>query len=1148
VYFVLFNFGFITTAGLVNKGGVVNSSGNSISRGNPSLHPHHQINNHHHHFASQPQQDVFTNSNSAATPSPAGNARKNSGSSSTRKWVPPSSLKRDQDPRTSRQAHHQPTSNINNRFSNNSKTTTDHVANNSGTSPVNPTSNIDRAPPGGRHDNDYAVAVHNDAIFRKVRGILNKLTPEKFEKLINDVLNIGLDSSTVLKGVIVLIFEKALDEPKYSSMYAQMCKLLVDRAPNFDPPEANACTFKRLLLNKCRVEFENRVQIAQQYEKYASDMEEDAKYMAKRKMLGNIKFMGELGKLEIVHDTILHRCCEQLLVGRKKQPISDQAEDLECLCHLIRTCGKNLDTTVGKVRMDQYFDRLSKVTANENMPVRIRFMIQDLIDMRRNKWQARRIGKGPEGPRTIQQVREDAARDGCIYMPQENSHADNLPKVPNPMTLINPLEGNFFDNRGQNKTGTRNGGGGGGPTGPGGPGGRRSKDPMEDIFGVTGGYGSPYLGTGPGTINGLDNDYDTSNSSNSSRSQNNDKDRRGSSGSRQSPTVSHNMNDSDRNNRSGDRGHNKPYLQQRSPQPRGGQSSQDQHPSGNRDRMNTRNQNLPDFGDRYSANRTKDRLRREQQKQQFNKSGQDRGGSGGTGSGNGGGSNNHQQSQSRQPWNNDQNSMRDREPPRYSNNSNGGIGSSMDRSEPSNNLPPRFKKMILHPGSSDSNDNASSNEVSLKPTTSSMIFKPKTPSLLPKSAKPTSNQNILDPVPSLLPSGPALPPASGKVMQAPILIEKKHNKTSHAVSKKGPTREEVFAKVEAILDVLLNKESTNEALEQWKEASFPNAMTQTAVNHLYKVMLEKGHPKLDLVLAFIAQLAKDGVVNNVNCNEAFIKMLNSNSNNNFEELAVVAASAIAEKIADFKEMAEHTKGNSYPVYFLALKKLLTDWSQDRLQEAFDESNVKLLDLLPEAEKSESVLTKVLADYEISFLMPLLSLKEDMESQLESDDATAFARWIGDNVEPKYHGNPDFIMALFQVVFKHIVDKARQEGQDGGETETNKAGQVEAEKELLAKYRHVLKPFIADKPKLQLAAVYALQMSCNALSFPKGLLLRSFVNFYEMDIVDEHAFLQWKEDVNETYPGKGKALFQVNSWLTWLEEAESEEEEEEDEDD
>jgi len=44
-------------------------------------------------------------------------------------------------------------------------------------------------------------------------------------------------------------------------------------------------------------------------------------------------------------------------------------------------------------------------------------------------------------------------------------------------------------------------------------------------------------------------------------------------------------------------------------------------------------------------------------------------------------------------------------------------------------------------------------------------------------------------------------------------------------------------------------------------------------------------------------------------------------------------------------------------------------------------------------------------------------------------------------------------------------------------------------------------------------------------------------------VDEHVFLKWKEDVNDSYPGKGKALFQVNQWLTWLEEAESEEEDE-----
>ena len=52
-------------------------------------------------------------------------------------------------------------------------------------------------------------------------------------------------------------------------MYAQLCKRLADHAPNFEPPE-QPCTFRRLLLSKCRDEFENRAQIAQQYEKFAA--------------------------------------------------------------------------------------------------------------------------------------------------------------------------------------------------------------------------------------------------------------------------------------------------------------------------------------------------------------------------------------------------------------------------------------------------------------------------------------------------------------------------------------------------------------------------------------------------------------------------------------------------------------------------------------------------------------------------------------------------------------------------------------------------------------------------------------------------------------------------------------------------------------
>ena len=45
----------------------------------------------------------------------------------------------------------------------------------------------------------------------------------------------------------------------YSSMYAQLCKRLDEKAPNFDAEiSEKTSTFRRLLLNKCRDEFENR--------------------------------------------------------------------------------------------------------------------------------------------------------------------------------------------------------------------------------------------------------------------------------------------------------------------------------------------------------------------------------------------------------------------------------------------------------------------------------------------------------------------------------------------------------------------------------------------------------------------------------------------------------------------------------------------------------------------------------------------------------------------------------------------------------------------------------------------------------------------------------------------------------------------------
>ena len=56
----------------------------------------------------------------------------------------------------------------------------------------------------------HPIAHLTNSMTFQIRGVLNKITPEKFEKLTVDILNVGLDSTIVLKGVILLVRETLL--------------------------------------------------------------------------------------------------------------------------------------------------------------------------------------------------------------------------------------------------------------------------------------------------------------------------------------------------------------------------------------------------------------------------------------------------------------------------------------------------------------------------------------------------------------------------------------------------------------------------------------------------------------------------------------------------------------------------------------------------------------------------------------------------------------------------------------------------------------------------------------------------------------------------------------------------------------------------
>uniref|UniRef100_A0A673H129 Eukaryotic translation initiation factor 4 gamma 1-like n=1 Tax=Sinocyclocheilus rhinocerous TaxID=307959 RepID=A0A673H129_9TELE len=264
---------------------------------------------------------------------------------------------------------------------------------------------------GGEEDKEDSEAVKTQELFRRVRSILNKLTPQMFQQLMKQVTELTIDTEERLKGVIDLIFEKAISEPNFSVAYANMCRCLMGlKVPTSDKPGVTV-NFRKLLLNRCQKEFEkdkdDDVIFEQKQKELDAATEErqrlneelvDAKDKARRRSLGNIKFIGELFKLKMLTEPIMHDCIVKLLKNHDE-------ESLECLCRLLSTIGKDLDFEKAKPRMDQYFHQMEKIIKERKTSSRIRFMLQDVLDLRKNNWVPRR---GDQGPKTIDQIHKEA--------------------------------------------------------------------------------------------------------------------------------------------------------------------------------------------------------------------------------------------------------------------------------------------------------------------------------------------------------------------------------------------------------------------------------------------------------------------------------------------------------------------------------------------------------------------------------------------------------------------------------------------------------------------------------------------------------------------------------------------------------------------
>lgn len=271
-----------------------------------------------------------------------------------------------------------------------------------------------------------------EELIRRVRGILNKLTPEKFDALVEEIIKLKIDTPDKMEDVMVLVFEKAIDEPNFSVSYARLCHRLISEVKRRDErmesgTKTNLAQFRAALLDKTEREFTYNVTKSIAKEKklqpiidkiaecndpiekaeLEAQLEEEERKI-RRRSGGTVRFIGELFKISMLTGNIINSCIDGLL-----NPNSE--DQLECLCKLLTTVGDKFEQTPINTKestrcysLEKTMSRMQAIaskTEKEGAKVssRVRFMLQDVIDLRRDKWQSKRN----EAPKTMGQVEKE---------------------------------------------------------------------------------------------------------------------------------------------------------------------------------------------------------------------------------------------------------------------------------------------------------------------------------------------------------------------------------------------------------------------------------------------------------------------------------------------------------------------------------------------------------------------------------------------------------------------------------------------------------------------------------------------------------------------------------------------------------------------
>ncbi|KAJ6590658.1 armadillo-type protein [Mycena vulgaris] len=235
-----------------------------------------------------------------------------------------------------------------------------------------------------RRQTQPAPARSVDFVRRQTTSLLNKLVGENFQSISDQIINIT-------------------SQPIRADLYAGLFRVLMEqtsldvRDEGTKNPEGRAIAggqlVRKYLLKMLQEQFEQGWD------------PEDVEGPKKSKFTGLVRFISEVFKKQMLTERIMHECIKKLLANVENPHETEN----EALCILLESAGLLLDTPKARAHMDVYFSRIRELNRDVRLPMRHRFMLQDLIDLRSRQWWVAR-----KRVMTIAAVHEAAAKEKAL--------------------------------------------------------------------------------------------------------------------------------------------------------------------------------------------------------------------------------------------------------------------------------------------------------------------------------------------------------------------------------------------------------------------------------------------------------------------------------------------------------------------------------------------------------------------------------------------------------------------------------------------------------------------------------------------------------------------------------------------------------------